>query len=131
MKTLHLLVTGPVQRFGLIVLSILTASLVHAQPFTNINAGLPGMAESSAAWADYDNDGRLDILLAGASSAQVWRNTTGGFANINAGLPNVQYGAAVWGDYDNDGRQDILLTGFSSGEISQVWRNTGSGFTNI
>ena len=33
--------------------------------FSNINAGLPGVYDSSVAWGDYDNDGRLDFLLTG------------------------------------------------------------------
>jgi hypothetical protein len=105
--------------------------------FTNINAGLPGVIYSSVAWGDYDNDGRLDILLSGEISTgeqitQVWRNTGSGFTNINAGLPGVSHGSVAWGDYDNDGRLDILVTGYSStGSVAQVWRNTGSGFTNI
>jgi len=41
--------------------------------------GLPGVNESSVAWGDYDNDGRLDFLLTGYSDsgriiAQIWRN---------------------------------------------------------
>src|SRR5436190_21636654 len=64
---------------------------------------------------DYDNDGRLDLLLAGGGAGtQLWRNTGSGFSNVTAsvapGLPGAAYGSA-WGDYDNDGRLDFLLTG--------------------
>ncbi|HVM47235.1 MAG TPA: FG-GAP-like repeat-containing protein [Candidatus Acidoferrum sp.] len=105
--------------------------------FANINAGLPGVYYCSVAWGDYDNDGNLDILLAGLDInynliTQVWRNTGSGFTNINAGLPGAFYCSVAWGDYDNDGRLDILLAGDGpNGPITEVWRNTGSGFTNI
>lgn len=33
--------------------------------FTNINAGFPSLLNGSAAWGDYDNDGRLDVLMTG------------------------------------------------------------------
>jgi hypothetical protein len=104
--------------------------------FSNINAGLPGVDVSSVAWGDYDNDGRLDILLCGDNGSgpitQVWRNTGNGFTNINAGLPGVEEGLVAWGDYDSDGRLDILLCGFTeSAAITQVWRNTGNGFAEI
>jgi hypothetical protein len=108
--------------------------------FTNILAGLPAgiYAAGSVAWGDYDNDGRVDILLAGVAgetnSVQVWRNTGNGFTNIYAAFPPFADGTASWGDYDNDGRLDILLAGLILGtqeEICQVWRNTGSGFALV
>src|SRR5436190_8291368 len=92
----------------------------------------PGLAGAyRAAWGDYDNDGRLDLLIASDSAGnQLWRNTASGFINVTAsvapGLPGA-YGVA-WGDYDNDGRLDFLLNG--SGFI-QLWRNTGAGFSNV
>ena len=58
--------------------------------FSNMNVGLPGVYESSVALADYDNDGKLDILLASINSqsnliCQVWRNTGNWvFTNLNA-----------------------------------------------
>ncbi|MGQ0722772.1 MAG: FG-GAP-like repeat-containing protein, partial [Candidatus Eiseniibacteriota bacterium] len=51
--------------------------------FNNIGAGLPGVGEyprGAAAWGDYDNDGDLDLLLAGNSDqspfiiTRVYRN---------------------------------------------------------
>jgi hypothetical protein len=51
--------------------------------FTNMNVNLPRIYSSSfntLGWGDYDNDGRIDLLLAGSSStgavAQVWKNYT-------------------------------------------------------
>ncbi|HEV2454382.1 MAG TPA: FG-GAP-like repeat-containing protein [Verrucomicrobiae bacterium] len=106
--------------------------------FTNINAGLPPLDFSSVAVGDYDNDGRLDLLLAGYGTngqclTEVWRNTGNGFTNINAGLTGVESGSVAWGDFDNDGRLDILLSGIKTTEqaTTEVWRNTGNGFTNI
>jgi hypothetical protein len=104
--------------------------------FVNINAGLTGVFYSSVALADFDNDGRIDILISGTTNGfingaltQVWRNLGGGiFTNINANLPGVSQGAVAWGDFDNDKRLDILVTGYSgTGAIAQIWRNTGNG----
>ena len=57
--------------------------------FTDINAGLPGVSQSSVAWADYDEDGDLDMLLTGLSGSspisRVYRNTGGVFTDIGAG----------------------------------------------
>ncbi|MCL1467435.1 FG-GAP-like repeat-containing protein [Argonema galeatum] len=117
--------------------AILTISNDDATtPFTDINAGLTGVYGSSVAWGDYDNDGKLDILLTGYTNsgyiAKVYRNTGSGFTDINAGLTGVYGSSVAWGDYDNDGKLDILLTGeTNSGFIAKVYRNTGSGFTDI
>ncbi|HSH15180.1 MAG TPA: VCBS repeat-containing protein, partial [Verrucomicrobiae bacterium] len=110
------------------------------QPFVNSGVPIPiGVGyQGSAVWGDYDNDGRLDVLITGQtegiprSIAQVWRNTGSAFVDINAGLPENYYGSAAWGDYDNDGRLDILMAGYTgSNYVAGVWRNTGSGFTNV
>ena len=45
----------------------------------NVAPGLPRVYNSSVAWADYDNDGRLDFLLSGddgpSGVLQLWRNS--------------------------------------------------------
>ncbi len=108
--------------------------------FSGTPGGLPPLYFSSTVWGDYDNDGDLDVLLAGRNASpelgdpavtQIYRNEGDGtFSDIHAGLPVVSGGSAAWGDYDNDGDLDILLTGvdhLGSGYISRVYRNEGDG----
>ncbi len=104
--------------------------------FTDIQAGLPGFSNASVDWGDFNNDGKLDLLLTGDAGwntyvTKIYRNDGGGvFTDIGAALPGVVSGCARWGDYDNDGNLDILLTGFPI--QATVFRNEGGGvFSDI
>src|SRR6185369_2546808 len=87
--------------------------------FTKVNAGLTGVRGGSASWGDYDQDGKLDLLLAGNSSgssntpiAKIYHgNGAGGFTDINAGLAGAFYGSAMWVDYNNDGTLGAFVEG--------------------
>ncbi|MDI7276155.1 MAG: FG-GAP-like repeat-containing protein, partial [Anaerolineae bacterium] len=106
--------------------------------FTDINAGLQGVLWASVAWGDYDNDGDLDVLLAGKTGpqgvpvARVYRNDGGAFVDIGAGLSGGSGGSAAWGDYDNDGDLDILLAGATGGPlVARIYRNDGGVFVDL
>ena len=72
---------------------------------------------SSISVADFDQDGRLDLLLTGSDSAgnlyrQIWRNLGNiQFTNLNLALPGIYYGMTAVGDYNNDGRPDFVTAG--------------------
>ncbi|HAQ62392.1 TPA: VCBS repeat-containing protein, partial [Candidatus Delongbacteria bacterium] len=93
--------------------------------FTDINAAVPYIEDSSVSWGDYDNDGDLDLFMTGlAESKSVWmsdiyRNDGNGiFTRLNAPFTDVRLGSSAFGDYDNDSDLDILMTGTtSSGNI--------------
>ncbi len=108
--------------------------------FTNVPLPVPGLAFSSVAWGDYDNDGHLDFAVAGEAGGlpglitRIYRNQGDGtFLDIAAGLPGVANGSVAWGDYDNDGYLDLLLTGEQgSTRITSIYHNNGNGtFTQI
>jgi hypothetical protein len=101
-----------------------------AGSFVDSSAGLTGVADSSVAWGDYDNDGDLDILLTGRDGsggivAKVYRNDGGIFADSEIALTGVANSSVAWGDDDNDGDLDILLTGATDNgsPVTKVYSN--------
>ena len=100
--------------------------------FINTEAGLVGVWHSSVDWGDYDNDGDLDILLAGDSTdgvdlTKIYRNDGNDvFTDIGAPLLGVNRGTVEWADHDQDGDLDILLTGFAETFHTKIYRNDGN-----
>ena len=92
-----------------------------------------------AAWADYDNDGYLDLYIAdgvigdGAANVLYRNNGDGTFTNIaeSAGVANTGNSlGTAWGDYDKDGYIDLHVVNF--GQSNVLYRNNGDGtFTDV
>lgn len=73
-----------------------------------------GMA---AAWADYDNDGFLDLVVTSYDRIVLYHNNGDGtFTNTTAraGLDKFRgfWTGAAWGDYDRDGNVDLFVCGY-------------------
>jgi hypothetical protein len=76
-------------------------------------AGLAGGGFTmGAAAADYDNDGNVDLFVAGVNDSRLYRNRGGVFTDVTrqAGVrvPGWAVGAG-WFDYDNDGLLDLFV----------------------
>ena len=108
--------------------------------FTSVAHPFPNCYLGAVAWGDYNNDGKLDVLIAGVSDtagmvAALWRNDGGGaFTNTGADVPGMDLGFAAWGDYDNEGDVDLLFGGDSNtagGRISRIYRNDGGTLVDV
>ncbi len=95
---------------------------------------------SIVSFADYDNDGYMDVIMTGDGNAQeLDRNLGNGtFANVtaSAGLTSEIHGKGVaWGDYNNDGFLDLFIARGQlnrPGHGTSLYRNNGNGtFTNV
>ncbi len=113
---------------------------------------IPEANGSGAAWLDYDNDGRLDLLIVNGSDLEdlkrivagqippsrdgavyLYRNLgSGRFEDVTAraGLANPYWGTgANAADFNNDGLPDILVTSIGR---DLLYRNNGNGtFTEV
>ncbi len=101
-----------------------------------VKAGLLSFGPTqTAAWADFDNDGRLDLLVAHENAptakehyaTQLFhQNVDGTFTDVGrqAGLAEQGYVKGVaWGDFNNDGRPDLYVS-VRDGE-NHLYRNDG------
>ena len=63
----------------------------------------------ASGWADFDNDGDLDVVVGSGGIASLFSNDEGIFSRLDSEV--LTYAGAsslVWGDYDRDGDFDIL-----------------------
>jgi hypothetical protein len=90
-----------------------------AMRFTDVTeaAGVRGVGYSTgAAAADYDNDGRVDLFVAGVRQNQLLHNRgDGAFEDVTArsGIASGEWAVAgAWLDYDNDGLLDLFVVNY-------------------
>jgi hypothetical protein len=88
--------------------------------FTDVTeaAGMAGAGYSmGAAAADYNNDGKADLFVAGVYRNILYRNLGNGkFADVTAkaGIKSDRWSvAAGWFDYDNDGLLDLFVVNYA------------------
>lgn len=111
--------------------------------------GTLSIEHGEAQWGDYDNDGDLDILVAGNvheidgsydTVLRIYQNNADTFVPIEI-IPCVRcdgwtdLNAATWADYDSDGDIDILLAGtYNSGSQidgrAKVYDNENGSFVD-
>ena len=87
--------------------------------------------EVGAAWADYDNDGDLDLMVGNQATAnRLYRNDGGRFSPTGADLGGQSVGLA-WLDYDNDGDLDVATTALEpQAGGDQLFQNSGGNFVS-
>jgi hypothetical protein len=100
----------------------------------------------SGGWADYDNDGLVDLYVGGeyvgdwtdakptcAPCRLFHNNGDGTFTDVapEAGVVNDRFTKATsWGDYDGDGYPDLYVSNF--GMPNRLYHNNGNGtFTDV
>lgn len=125
-------------------LVLLENRIAQNQGFVNVTrtSGLDTVDNSVAAspwwgisWADYDNDGWLDVIVTRREGRPLFFHNEGEGAFSEQGetlgfqdAGNRDAKNPVWIDYDEDGDQDLYLAGI---DWHGFYRNDGDGFEEI
>ncbi|MBK9292302.1 MAG: VCBS repeat-containing protein [Bacteroidetes bacterium] len=123
-------------RSTLLLFSLLPL-LAGAQQFTDVRAGLVGIAHSSSMWIDADRDGDLDIVVSGQAGQNRQQTRTLYYRNERndrfeaaaSGLPDFNKGGIARADVDLDGIEDLAITGelADSRSFTAIYRGLPNG----
>ncbi|MCH2230352.1 MAG: FG-GAP-like repeat-containing protein [Crocinitomicaceae bacterium] len=108
--------------------------------FSSVDSGAiieEGVYSNSAAWADYNRDGYLDIVITDFHPTDfnrlLYGTANGEFILDETSLISLSATSAVgaaWGDYDNDGDPDLFIAN-TNNENNQLFRNDEGLFVEI
>ena len=94
-----------------------------------------GSDSRDGAWADYDNDGDLDLYVCNSGwniGSNLYRNDgDDAMTDVTdaAGVDTPKAYGAAWGDYDNDGDFDLFVSRHN--DANMLYRNDNGTFVDV
>lgn len=104
--------------------------------FEEVEVPFEALSQSDIEWADFDNDGDIDVALAGYTGSsgltKIYRNMGDETFEFHQQLTTAMRASIDWGDYNNDSQLDLVVSGFSGSEQTLiVYKNENGSFSKI
>ena len=111
---------GPEVLHGQAILFVNQNGIFERHPFP-----FDGIFSGEAVWGDYENDGDLDLFIAGSSKVfgngvgRLFRNEDGQFA-AELDVDGLHNASVAFGDYNGDGDTDLVIQGRDDNGVIQT-----------
>lgn len=141
-EDLDVFISGQYDRVNDDPICISKIYLNDAGTFTESDVEIEAFEDAKSDWADFDNDGFLDLIIAGEDTLQsdvahtyIYKNIEGTSLELISEdeITPISNGLIKAADYDNDGDMDIALTGRrgSWDYVTKIFENQDGNFVDI
>ena len=104
---------------------------LYARDFADVtsSSGLPTSTARAAAWADFNNDGHIDLFVAQTSQLELYVNDgTGSFSTAWVGAATDPTSLST-ADVDNNGYLDVFVCNRGTDQLLYNWGEYFEGWT--